>query len=287
MLKRLISFIIPCALLPLMLVGCSITHYSEPESYTVGSGSVSGQLRRLDIEWHSGSVTVKTHEGSEIILTESKVDRSDAKMRFRLRDGVLTVHPQASGVNVGILKSKTLEILIPQAQAASLTRADFELASADLKLEHLHFSTAKLSTASGNIKATDCSFDSLEATTASGNFTLQDCTVSSCEADTASGDISFRGSLREIEFDTASGDVSITTDITPTSIEGDTASGNIVLNLPAESEFECEYDVASGDANFNGFIGSHKKDRFVCGSGKNRYEFDTASGDITVNANET
>lgn len=281
----LLCAIITVICVALVSVACaftSIEYYDEPDSYSIGSGSVSGELTRLDIDWHAGSVSIITYDGDEIELKETDVSNTNQKMRYRLRSGVLSVKYQASGINISSPISKKLEIRIPQEIA--LTSASLELASADATLKNLTIDRLEIESASGNLLAEDCVFRTVEAESASGDQTFKNCTMDSAETDAASGNTKIEGSVKKLAHSSASGDLTLSTDITPSELEIDTASGNIKVTLPSDAQFTCEYETASGNVKINGFSGNYQSEKFVCGESTNRYELESASGNITLNA---
>ena len=260
--------------------------YAEPESYSVGSGSVKGELSRIELHWTSGSVNIRPYDGDEIVLQETGADSEKEQLRYRLRDGVLTIQYCESGFHWNITTHKSLTLLIPRTQAAALLSLEVDTASADVAVQGVTAQSFDLDTASGELRAVDCAFSSFEADTASGDCTLENCTVGSFEMDAASGRAILSGSVETVEFDSASGDLRITTATAPRKIEVSTASGRTELTLPKDAEFTAELDAASGDLRVEGFLGSSGKNLFVCGSGANRYSFDSASGDVIIRAGE-
>ena len=268
-------------------VFCGGGSYKNPESYTVGSGSVAGTLSRIEVSWISGTVNIRPHDGEEIILRETGAKDTDDEMRFRLQGGTLTVHFRKSGLFWGATKHKTLELLIPQSQMQALQSVELDTASAEINVEGMDASLFSVDSASGAVYAKDCTFSSVEIDSASGDCTLEDCTVGAFEMDTASGLATLSGTVETVEFDSASGDLSITSDVAPREIEVDTASGRSEITLPADAEFSAELDSASGDLRVEGFNGRSGKDSFVCGSGFNHYSFDSASGDVIIRASAT
>lgn len=260
------------------------TSYSEPETYTVGGGSVTGDVTRIEINWAAGSVDVRSYDGDEIILKETGASDEDEQLRYRLRDGTLTIQYRKSGHWGRLTSNKSLEVLIPQAQADALRMLDVDTASAELRVQSLTADVLNVDTASGGVRATDCTFATVEVDAASGDCTLENCAVGSFEMDAASGRAVLSGSVDTVDFDSASGDLRITSSVAPRRIEVSTASGRSELELPADAEFTAELDAASGDLRVEGFLGTSGKDVFVCGNGINRYSFDTASGDVIIRA---
>lgn len=260
--------------------------YADPESYTVGSGSVQGELSRIELQWVSGSVDIRPYDGDEIVLTETGADSEKEQLRYRLRNGVLSVQYCKSGLHWNISTHKSLELLIPQAQAEALLSIEIDTASAEITVQEMIAQSLDLDTASGGIRAVNCTFPTVAVDAASGDCTLENCTVGSFEMDAASGRAILTGSVETVEFESASGDLRITSSIAPRKIEVDTASGRTELTIPKDAEFTAELDAASGDLRVEGFLGSSGKDLFVCGNGANRYSFDSASGDVIIRAGE-
>lgn len=106
---------------------------------------------------------------------------------------------------------------------------------------------SNLSEISGDVVSADTTINGLSTK----NFYL----------DTVSGNLTFNGSAERINSDSVSGDISV--------------------SIPSNSEFEAENDSVSGDLTCS-FAGTKKDDKFVCGSGINRYDFDTVSGDVEI-----
>ena len=126
---------------------------------------------------------------------------------------------------------------------------------------------SNLSEISGDVVSADTTINGLSTK----NFYL----------DTVSGNLTFNGSAERINSDSVSGDCHITSSVTPQKIDMESVSGDISVSIPSNSEFEAENDSVSGDLTCS-FAGTKKDDKFVCGSGINRYDFDTVSGDVEI-----
>lgn len=258
--------------------------YSEPESYTTGSGSARGKLTALDIDWARGDISLRLYDGDSILLTEDDVSDPDEQMRFRLRDGILTVHTRKSGLWWGSFPKKNLEILIPRACADALRSLNIDHATGAILLDGLTVRTLNIDAASAEVRASACSFTSVDIDAASGDCFFTDCTVDDFSMDAASGSADLSGSFGSIDLDSASGDLRLDASTAPTRVEVDTASGYSELLLPADTEFEAKLNTASGDLSVSGFQGEAHRKSFLCGSGRFTYSFDTASGDAVIRA---
>ncbi len=265
----------------LQFFGFGNESYTNAKDYTVGDGSVSDGVSRLQIHWASGKVSVSTYDGDEIVFRESGYGKDSERMCYLLQSGTLTLRYKQSGFYWGSFPKKTLEVLIPEKELGYLS---ISVASADTTLSGISASSFNFDTASGDLDVRDCSFDSVDIDCASGECSLAACKIGSFEMDTASGSARINGSVDRIDFDGASADLTVVTDVTPQSIETDTASGRVELVLPADAEFRAEMDALSGKLRVEDFVGRYDDDEFICGSGWADYSFDAASGDVLIRA---
>lgn len=104
-----------------------------------------------------------------------------------------------------------------------------------------------LSTASGNITVLGGGGDT-EADTASGNIKLENA-QGILELGCASGDIKVMGAAGGGEFETASGNVSLQFDEITASIDAQSTSGNVKLQMPQNTAFTLEAATTSGNIN--------------------------------------
>ncbi len=271
-------------LVAILFTGCVFTYeyYPDSDTYHVGSGSATGTLKSLDISWTAGSVTISPYDGAEILLNATDADEDEDRMRFRLKNGVLTVYFQASGINFDPPKDKDLEILIPREQASAIQKLEIESSSAAILLNKLDIQTLNIQTASGDFTAEKCTFSSTRITSSDGNCTLSDCTVKTLNVKTASGDILIDSTIEELALSSADGDMTICNAITPNRIKAQTSDGDIEVTLPADSEFTAEYESGNNAIAIAGFRGKYQRGRFICGNSLNKYILETASGKIKL-----
>lgn len=292
--------IVLCALAAVLLIGLlvwmlvfdfqlPVLHFGslfDNGSYTImdASGEVTlpDDIHALNISWSSGSVQISTYDGSEIVLRETAQAKDSDRLRYQVENGTLRIRERnGSFLNVG---SKSLEVLLPAKAAKDLSSLEIDAASATTTLEDLVVGKLEIDTASGDVTATDCVFDNVDYDGASSVCRMENCTINDFDMDTASGDAILVGEVSKISFDAASGNLTVVTVISPTKIEIDTASGDVDLTIPADSEFTLEYEKLSGNENISDFVGSFSDGKFVCGNGSAKFEIDTASGDLTLRA---
>ena len=223
--------------------------YANEEKYTVGDNSITAsQLKDIDINWVSGSITLEAYDGDTIEITETSDSdiSSDDRVRSCYENGVLTIQfrkstfllfgTQASG--------KNLKIRIPKTLAEGIENLSLDSVSSENSITGL--------------------------------------SVKHCDIDTVSGDLTFDGTLQNLELDTVSGKCLISSQKAPDNIEADSVSGDVTLKIPGDSGFTAEQDGVS--SNFNSeFPTSLTDDNYVCGNGgTGKWEFDSVSGDVRI-----
>lgn len=292
----------------LRLFSFNVEYYDDAELYTVGGGTVTGDVAELSIHWTDGAVNVTVGSGTDIVLRESGAE-SGEELRWLLKNGRLTVRDRKSGVHRSSMK-RTLEVELP---AQLLRELKIDSASADVFLTGVAAGTLELDTASGRLEAKDCAFDAVDIDCASTDCRFEDCKLGRFEMDTASGNATLRGSVERVELETAGGELEIVSSSVPYSIEVESISADVSLTLPVNAAFDAKLDSLSGDLNVEGFVGTYGSNRFTTfptgtafdaklesasgdlknegfvgtdGSGMAEYRFDSVSGDVWIAAAE-
>ncbi len=290
--------IILCTLVVLLLAGALVWAIGldgipvislgggSDKNFTVCDASgelrLTEEIRGLDIDWSSGNIEIKTHDGKDIIVRETAQDNESNRLRYRVENGTLHIRERKSGIVVfGINKGKDLEILLPEGQYELF---ELDVASAEMSLRDIQAARLDVDCASGDLEACQCTFNAVEFDSASGSIRMDASNAGKFEMDTASGSANLNGQVDSISFDSASGDLTVVSSVTPRQIEMDSASGRADITIPADSQFIAELDSASGGLNVEGFSGNSRKDSYICGNGSAEYEFSTASGDVTIRA---
>lgn len=290
--------IILCTLVVLLLAGALVWAIGldgipvislgggSDKNFTVCGASgelrLTEEIRGLDIDWSSGNIEIKTHDGKDIIVRETAQDNESNRLRYRVENGTLHIRERKSGIVVfGINKGKDLEILLPEGQYELF---ELDVASAEMSLRDIQAARLDVDCASGDLEVCQCTFNAVEFDSASGSIRMDASNAGKFEMDTASGSANLNGQVDSISFDSASGDLTVVSSVTPREIEMDSASGRADITIPADSQFTAELDSASGGLNVEGFSGNSRKDSYICGNGSAEYEFSTASGDVTIRA---
>ena len=263
--------------------------YDNEGSYSIGSAELdsaqSAKIREIDLNWASGSVTVKAYDGDQLILREPEGYSEAKRLRWKLENGKLTVHECKSGLAIQNSLKKTLELLIP-AGIPALDKLECDGASATLQIEGLTVTELKFDTASGDVTLKNCRVETLDVDAASAELNAENCTLGEVSVDSASGSATLSGSVREVDMDTVSGRLHVETSVTPRKVSMDAVSGSCTLVLPKDAGFTFQKDGLSSKVNVEGFAVSMQGKTYVCGDGAVEISYEGVSGDITIRAAE-
>lgn len=307
---KLILITAAAALAALCLTGC-VTNigctYANADKYTAGNLTTEQEVKALDIDWLSGSVTVSHHDLTTVTVTEtcSKTLSDEQKVHTWLDGSTLHVRYCKSGVSFNLTNAeKQLEIKLPQGVRLDSLNCDCTSAKTDI---------------------TDIAADSISVDVTSGHVTLSDCSAGKYAVDATSGDITLtaKGDSEQFKADSTSGKITVTAEnikdihlnstsgdtqiavqkagsvfadstsgshtmsfgAVPEKTDIDTTSGNVTLLLPKDAGFKIETDNASGKFASD-FPLIKDGDTYTAGSGENQISVDTVSGDIAVKTAE-
>lgn len=251
--------------------------YDNAEKYLAGPGVIptgSGEdftLRELSIDWIDGEIHVSACDGDAIEISETysgTLDEEDKLHYYFDRNGKLDIRYQTSkgwffGFGGSKNHHKKLEVKIPRSQMTELEEFSIDAASSDIDLD--------------GIATKECNLD-----TVSGNTNCQAMQTDRIDIDNVSGDFYLQGNYREIDMDTVSGALTLDADTVPEMVDTDSTSGDITLNLPADSGFRASHDSVSGD--FNCAFDSRQENgkTIYGGTADGKYEFDSVSGNVTI-----
>ena len=233
---------------------------------TDSTGSASTEtIRDIKIDWISGSVTVEPGDVQEITFSESGTATDKYKMVWKQSGDELVIQYSKDsgtpGFGIHIDKgSKDLTVTVPRGWVCD---------------------SLELDTASADLTVRDMIIREMEIDSASGTAKFENCTVSSLDVDTASGDVTFTGSLSELDFDAASASFTGVLENVPDRVKMDSMSGDLALTLPEDAGFTVSLDAMSSD--FSSDFPTVKKNKsYVCGDGHCKIDVDAMSGDVSI-----
>lgn len=244
-------------------IGFTGTVYSG--EYNIGGGSVTEPINAVEVHWVSGKIDIAVYDGEATVIGENAIDDEDYRLRYRVENGILTVHSEKSGFSFGVIKrpKKELTIKIPRAFAQDIRELKINSVSAEINISGLAVS------------------QTVEVDTVSGKVTAEDLTAACLECDTVSGGIKASGAIESFDLDSTSGSAEIVTSVPLKKLETDTVSGNVTVIIPENSGFELEFDTVSGDIDCE-FPLTKKNGKHIYADGSAKLEADSTSGDFTV-----
>lgn len=231
---------------------------------SVGSADHAA-IREIKIEWISGSVTVEPGDVQEITFLESGNGTDKYEMVWKQSGDELVIQYSKDSSIAGFGLhfgdgSKDLTVTVPRGWVCD---------------------SLELDTASTDLTVRDMIIREMEIDSASGTAKFENCTVSSLDVDTASGDVTFTGSLSELDFEAASASFTGVLENVPDQVKMDSMSGDLTLTLPEDAGFTVSLDAMSSD--FSSDFSTIKKNKsYVCGDGHCKIDVDAMSGDVSI-----
>ncbi|MBQ8831397.1 MAG: DUF4097 family beta strand repeat protein [Oscillospiraceae bacterium] len=246
------------------------SHFGEIES--TGSETVATfdeDIRAVEINWVAGNIDFVI--GGDVITVKEEcfgsVD-SDEMMSCRVENGTLKIGYSDERITfVGLDFSdaeKHLTVTVPEHLVSEITRISVDAVSSEINLGGFELRSLTINTVSGSSELYDITADIFEADTVSGNVTAAE----NC-------------SFGKADIDTVSGSAFLSLDTVPNEFGFDSTSGNVTLELPADAEFELEFDRTSGELELE-FAAVKRGDEYIVGSGRNEFSIETTSGDAII-----
>lgn len=241
--------------------------YDDLDEYSIGSSSVSCRdIKELEVNWVSGSVTIKPYDGEMIMFSENNAISEDDKLRYLVKDGKLTIKYCKSNRVLGFVSknsSKDIEILIPEIYANKIDKIYIDSVSSEVKTEGISVKKFKIDNVSGKIRINKTEAEAIDISTISG----------ACEVE---------GKFNDVVLESVSGNMHIQSSVCPEKVSGDSISGDINLTIPPDSGFTAESDTVSGSFNCD-FAVTTKGDTRISADGSSEFIFETVSGNIYIN----
>jgi len=225
-------------------------------------------IQNIEIDWISGSITVEQDSScADIIVTETGTYDEDYQMVCTTSGNTLKIQYckesikfPSFGITIDGSISKDLVIKVPEGWSCDSLEID---------------------TASAWVQLNGLTIDEFDFDGASGECSISNCHLDTLDLDTASGDINFEGTLNHLDCDAASANCRLTVYNNPSTIELDTASGNLELRLPENCGFTCSMETLSG--RFTSDLETiHKNGSYIHGDGACSIRINAMSGDITI-----
>lgn len=235
------------------------------DSGTLGNGTADpSQIRGIEIDWASGSITIKPTPGIDSIrFSESASYTNIDPMVWSIEDNILSIDFCEDAVSFGYTINYSKDLVIEVPENWLCRELEIDVASAEVYVLNM-------------------SIDNFDFDGASGTCRLEHCTVNKLDIDAASGDVYFSGALNEMNFDGVSGTCNLVLTNIPRFVNLDGVSGDLDITLPSDcgftvttgglsSSFHCEFDTTSNSSQ-----------QYVHGDGSFKIVCQGISGDVTI-----
>lgn len=265
---RLILFLVLLGLLAASAIGLlfgSNLMTGISGEFNTSEGSVNAaDIRQLEIEWVSGSITIQTADTDTITFTENYYADDAKPMVWKQSGDKLILQFQESGFSISLFGnntvSKDLTVTVP----------------ADWSCDEL-----SIDSVSAEINAAGLVCDTMDLNNVSGTCSFEDCMVQELELETVSGKVTYTGILDSLDCDSVSADCEIHAQNSPSQIDLDGVSCDLILYLPEGCGFTVDTDSASGDFESD-FSTTSKNGKYIYGDGSCKISADSVSGDIII-----
>lgn len=288
------------------------------------NGSIRGQMiiqlprssaLNLDVSLFSGNVSVADHSFADLVLATSSGNISVNEVSVVEEIDLQTFSGNIEALHVeareGELETSSGNIIADTLTLNTLTTNQF---SGKLNLKNCILEgDASLETSSGNVAVEKMTAENLRVQTFSGDHRLTDVAVAdSLSMESSSGKmICDRVSAEQIKHQTFSGNIT-GSDISTKKLKTDTSSGNVqatilnsadldcqsfsgkvVLNMPADYEFNLDISTFSGNSDIGYPLTLSKKEKKeksfsgVVGAGTYTVNVETSSGNISLQPIQT
>ncbi len=258
--------------------------YDDARKYSAGDASLDAKdVHTIKIDWVDGSVKLNAYGGEKLEISESFSGEAenDYIMRYRLKDGVLSIKFCRSGLVFGAseIPQKQLTVNVPVALAKELQNIEAITTSAHITISEIGADEIDLESVSGNIVCNHSSAKRLDLETVSGDVDIMG-EYGELSFEGVSGNMELNGKVTDIELENVSGDMRLELREAPENLELSAVSGDTVIYIPESSSFGGKYEVVSGD-----FIceipGKISKNSFDCGRSSG-FSLESVSGNIEI-----
>ena len=245
----------------------------------VGRQTVSpGTINRIDIDWVSGEVNVRPHDGADIIVTEfaQRELRENEQFRVRTSDNTLSI-AYVDGRLRNVRVTKRLEVLVPRQLSENLRELSIDSVSGAIIVEGITSERLEVDATSGLIDVRGAFLRTdIDSISGSINF-VNTAERSRADIDNVSGATNIEGAFEDIDISSISGGVTLTSRSMPLSIDISTVSGGVTINLPDTGE-----SVSVNHSSVSGRLTSDIPHTTVRGSAQ--IEISTVSGSTRIQA---
>lgn len=258
------------------------------------------ELKELEVDWISGSVTIVLTDGDALEIRETAKSAISEKnaLRYGVKEGKLRIQACKKG-HTSKLPKKELVLTLPRSLAATLKELEIDTVSASVSAGEFQLEELDINTVSGQVQIENVAANKGEIDSVSGDVTLRGCTFDSLRMDSVSALLSMTGTVgkvktssvsgsvqlwlddsRELRISTMSGHIALTFYKMPKAVQVDTTSALTTIYLPEDASCTIKLDSMSGKLLQNmQEVGSKQ---LILGDGEAHIDIDSMSGDVWI-----
>jgi len=231
-------------------------------SYDVQVGGIDS----INIDWVSGNVDIRSHDGNDIIINEfaQRELRDNERLTYSVSGSTLQINFLERGVSFRRMPSKRVEVLVPYELSESINLLSVTTVSADVTILDINghtlrgnttsgaleatgdFILANIDTVSGRIGLTGVIYDA-DLDSVSGRITMTSTAQGAqVNSNSVSGRMEISGDFSTVRLGTTSGRMDITSTATPGTFRSSSVSGDVTITLPADADISVRHSAVSG-----------------------------------------
>lgn len=281
----------------------------------------SQDIRKIDISWRSGGVSVQAvGQTSQITVQEEATTAltEEEKLVCAVDGDTLRIRFMSDARRDSFEGEKFLTVSLPWelVKNAHFEEIDIETTSAYAYVSADVSGSIKLSTVGGDARVMGATCPMVEIETVNGSVGVVDGTwarvdistlsgaielageAENAEIETASGKVDIAGALGALDFESVSGNLILATE-RALRLDAETESGSIYLTLPAQDGFTLDYETKSGafrsalTEREGAFItclddhATHYSVPALDGGAVSELTIETMSGEVTIGASSS
>ncbi len=223
-------------------------------------------VKRLEIEWVSGTVTIAYGDTQDIAFSESSRNEKAEEMVWNQSGDTLTIQYSRPAFNIGIVGLNTIT---PPKDLTITVPRDWECR--ELEIESV----------SSDLRISEISCGKLSVENVSGYCELQNFSADKISLETVSGNACISGGFETLDVEAVSADCEVYCLGQPKKIGLDGVSGDLDLYLMESVGFTCSSDSLSEDF-YSDFPTTISGDKHIYGDGSCIIEVDCVSGDVSI-----
>ena len=251
-------------------------------------------INSLDIDWTSGRISIRTHGGNYIQVTEfAPRELRENEQHHQIISGSTLSIEFMQGRNMRNMPSKNLEILVPRENFASVNirsisgridifglyanMLDLRSTSGRVEIFNSDVNVVNLHSTSGRIEISGTNADVMNLRSVSGRVELLNTQVRNLGIESTSGRQYLTGSFDILNLRSVSGRIEIDSNTIPQNLVAHATTGRISVTVPNTAE-----PIAVFHSSSSGRFTSNIP--VITGAVEPQFRLTTTSGRIEINA---